>query len=391
MFFNKLVKLTFHLICVCCLGFFPTSSFGNTISQHEYAIFSEAKRHLENQNYASAAKSLESYFKSGGKKNVYGYELYGVILLNGNQPSKAVEILKKGTEFYPDNATLFQNLGIAYSKINQPASAAKACHTAYELSKNKDPNLAFTAAYYYVQAKQYVSAINLLNLIINREDVKITWIQLLAQAHIHRGHFKSATSVLEKGLNTFQSSHALWRLLGFCHYRNKQLEKAAGAYEIAYKLSKPSTKEIQNLAALYCAINAPYSGQKLLSDTKSNLQLLDSMAILFAKMGDLENAEKKAEQALKLKSSVDRQFRLAQILLRNKKYAKASIYLNNIANSNSKDKEQALWMLVNSAWVRGQWKEVDFELQRIISLQGNSAKSAEQLAGTIAQFLEPVE
>ncbi len=376
---------SFYLICFLCL--WGTCGHAATqVSQSEYALFTAAKKALDTQNYASVADSLAAYFRSKGTKHEYGYELYGIVLLNTQQYQRAVQVLAEGFKAYPKNANLAQNLGMAYHHTKQTLKAAQAFEAAFALTKGKSPSLAYTAGHFYVLTKQYKKAIALLKPLIQSKSVKVLWFQVLAQAYLGNGQGGQAIATLEKGLSKFRENASLWRMLGYAHYRLKQTEKAAAAYEIAYKIFPASSAERKQLAGLYYSLYAPYSGKRMAALASTTPETLDYVSVLLAQAGDYSAAIEVASLAVQKKYSDTRQFRLGQMLRRKNSLAQASKVFTGLAQKKGAYAERAQWMLAEMAWEKKDWKGLAVHLRALESQQGSMAAMATQLLNTVDQL-----
>lgn len=379
------IKYIFPFVIMALLCFFGTQSYAaQSLTRAEYALFTEAKRAFDSKDYPAAAETLEIYFRQKGSKHNYGYQLYGIILLNTKNYERAVQILEKGVKEYPKNANLWQNLGMAYYNTKKIFKAAKSFEKAYTVSEKKAPSLAYTAAHFFVQAKKYKDAIRLLSHITLLKSAKPLWFQALGQAYFYDGQRKNAALTIEKGLGRFKENASLWRMLGYFYYQLKNREKAASAYEIAYTFEAPTENEAQQLALLYYSLYAPYSGKRLLAFKNTPIATLSYISVLYAQAGDLTNAIDIARLAVKKKYSYDLQFRLGILFYRKKSFAQATNIFRTLAKRESEYAEKGQWMLVEIAWDKQDWKSLATELQTLADMQG-------PLSGRAVQLLEVVE
>ncbi len=385
--------ILFSLFCVVSLTLTQAHATRG-VTQSEYAIFTEAKKALDSKDYKASQASLEKYFRQKGEKHHYGYELYGVILLNTKQYKKAVTILQQGADAYPKNVNIMQNLASAYYQSRQMFKAGQAYEKAYTLTGRKNHQLASTAGYCYLQAKKYTNAINVLKALVALAKPQALWFQMLGQAYFAKGDKKSAVATIERGLQHFQENPELWRLLGYLYYELKQREKAAAAYEIAYKFKAPSRGEAEQLAGLYYSLMAPLSGKRLLSFQNTPVLTLDYVGVLFAQAGDYPTAIQVTKLALQKKYTTARQFRLAQIYHSAKSFSEAKEIFRSLVKSGGASSEsggqnyaeKSQWMLAEMAWDKKDWKTMVAELELLENMQGPLAPMATQLL-TIARQL----
>ncbi len=364
----------------------PVSHASRGVTQSEYVLFTEAKRSLDAGNLQASAKTLERYFKNSGDKHNYGYELYGMVLLNLKQYKKAVTLLEKGFAAYPKNANISQNLASAYYNTGQMLKAGQAYEKTYVLTQRKNHELAVTGAYCYMQAKRYGSAVQILKALVVLKQAKPLWFQMLGQSYFYQGNKKSAAATIEKGLARFKSDASLWRMLGYFSYELKEREKAAAAYEIAYTLKAPSKSEAEQLAALYYSLYAPFSGKRFMPLKNTPVATLDYVSTLFAQAGDFSNAVAAAHLAMKKDYSQLRQFRFGHILYQKKSTEEAAAIFRDMATGSGEYAERAQWMLVELAWDKEDWKAMLTELQSLADMQGNLAGTATQLMGVVEQL-----
>ncbi len=361
-------------------------AYAAQVSQAEFTTFTEAKKLLDAKKYSAAATVLAKYFQQGGRKHSYGYDLYSAVLLATKQYSTAIKILEAGTKTYPNNASLLQKLGMAYYHSGQKTQAAQIFQRAYGAADKNKPELAYMAAHFFVDAKQYKLAIGLLKPIIALKSAKPVWYQVLAQAYVGAGDAHNAAITIEQGLARFGNSAQMWRLLAYMYYKQRKLDKAAAAYEVAYALKPASANELQQLAFLYYSIYAPYSGKRLQKTDALSPQVLDAMSFSFAQIGDLNTAAEAAQKAVQKAPSAERQFRLASIL-RRKKDTSAPQMFRALAKQGGKYGERAQWALIEIAWEQGQWKSLHQKLQSLLASNGEFAGRAEQLLPIIEQII----
>ncbi len=371
---------------ICCFFFAGQSYAEQGVTNSEYTLFTAAKRALDSGNYAAAVTPLAKYFEGKGTKHIYGYQLYGVILLNTKQFSKAAQILERGVKEHPKNSNLYQNLGMTYYNLGKMLPAAQAFEKAYVLSQKKNHTLAYTAGQFYVQAKRYKNAIAMLQPIVGIPQAKAMWFQLLGQAYYFNKQVSKAIGTIESGLSRFSMDPSLWRMLGYFYYQGKQREKAAAAYEVAYKIKAPSQSEATQLAALYFSLYAPYSGKRLAALKNTPVATLDYVSTLFMQVGDFAAAIQAATLAVKKEYSDLRQLRLGQILLRQKSYEEAASVFRALAQKGGEYSERAQWLLAEISWDGEDWKGLATELQTLADMNGSFSGQAVQLLDVVEQL-----
>lgn len=357
------------------------------ITQGEYNLFMESRRYLEGNRYDLALKSLSTYFQQHSSRHEYAYELYSSVLLNQKLYDEAIKILKDGRKEYPKNANLAQNLGLAYYCNKELALAAKSYEDTYALRKEKDITLLVSAAYFYLTSKKYKDTIRILTPILKHKDVKADWYQMLAQAYLENKQVKDATVTLEKGVGHFKDNARLWRSLGFIYYDRKIIKKAVACYEIAYSLETPSVSDLEQLARMYCAIDAPVSGKRLLEKLESRKKvpadLLDALAYTYVRLGDFTTATYIARKALERQKNDERVFRLAQIVQKNGDYKEATILYRKVIDGNGEYKERASWSLALMLWKIGDFIGLENQLLHVMKNSKDYRASAEQLYNTV--------
>lgn len=390
-----LLKTTFScsvkkLLCIVCAAFvvsslLSSSSYARCLTRSEYGIFTEAKRHVDSGKFEHASAVLERYFTRSSSKHSYGYELYGVVLLQVDKIEKAVRVLQQGFSEYPENVTLAQNLGTALYRSKKLVEAADAFMAAYRLSGEKRPSLAYSAAVFWAQEKQYGKAATVMHSLVEHAEAKSNWHLLLAQCLLYQKKAKDAEQVMHKAIARYPEEAKLWRMLGFVYFRQGQREKAAATYEVAYKVSPPSQKESSQLASLYCALGAPSLGKRVAAAAEPNAKLLDNLAFSLARMGDLQSALLYANQALQQKASDKRRFRKAQILMRMKRDNDARTIFTAVAKGKGKLCAKAQWVLAIMAWNNGEWKLAKAELEKLLDEKGVFKRRAQRLLAVLKQ------
>ncbi len=387
-YLQNIVRCTLLLFVVFFVYSYGSYAEARELTQHEFTLFTAAKKHYDNKDYARVIQGLESYFAKKSTKHAFGYELYGAALLANKQAQKAVQVLEEGFAAYPKHLSMGQNLAMAYYQVGKPLLAAEIFEKVYLLGESKNPDLAYTAAYFYFQAKRFEKAASLLAPVVWHAESKEGWAQLLAQTYASQKKFKSSVAVLEKALSRYQKSAQLWRMLGYVRFQQNNRKAAAVAYDMAYRIEKPTQKDKDRLAALYWSINAPHAGERLLSSSSSSAQLLDAMADAFARMGDVSSAITMAEKAVAKDSDSARRLRLGYLLYRNGNLQEATRVFSQLAKGKNNATERAAWALAVIAWDEKKWEELEARLQDVAAMDGDFAGRANQLLGFVQQIIQ---
>lgn len=359
------------------------------VTRYEYETFTRVRKLLEKKQMEDASKLMEGYFRKNGKKHSMGYELYGYILMADKQTKKAAKILEDGFAFYPENASIAQNLGAAHGHNKNYQRAAEMFYRAYNLYKEKKPGLLYTAGVFYYRDKNYPKAVKLANSLLELENSKPDWHLLKIQCHMEEKNFKKAKTALENSLGIFPHDARMWRMLGFTYHQLGDPKRAVATYEIAYRLKPASEKEKNQLIGLYASIGAPHLGEFHADDHNMlDAKLLDNLAYGLACSGNLKKALEKIETALEIEPTEVRKYQRAVILMRMGEKAKARKAFESLAHMKSKFGGKANWSLAMLAWTENRWLEVLTHLHRAGKADPKLVKQCNRLTRIVESVLE---
>ena len=337
------------------------------VTQQEYTLFNEAKRHAERKAFAKADEMLNRYFAGNtGRRHLFGYELYSYVLLQiGGEAAitKAVRILEEGTAAHPGNSGLLLNLGTAYAQSGQPLKAAEAYLQTYALEGRTNHPLVFSAAALLAGAGRPGEAYEALAPLKDLPEARDDWFVLLGQCALRMKKPGHAAEVVRTGLRRYPEHTNLWRMLGHAHMQEGNREQAAAAFGVAHKLAPASEEEKRQLASLYSSIGAPIMGKETLGQVPATAQLLDHLAFGLARTGDLPGALDKAQQALTMEPTAERRFRKGQILLRMRRMDEARQVFSGLAAEKGRWQGKAQWALCIIAWQEGDWQAAKSALE----------------------------
>lgn len=365
------------LACAFFVG--PAEAAKRQVTKAEYDLFTKAKKQLKQGKFAKAEAALEKYFRQTKRPNEFGYELYGFILLRQDKGAKAVPIMEKGAREYPKNLSIVQNYGAALARQKRYGKAAAAYLKAYELSGRKRNGLAFSAALFLFRDKQYAQSEAVMLRLMGKGKVRPPWFVLLAQAQIYQEKMGKAEAVLDQAVAAFPNRGRLWRLMAFVYFKQGKKEEAAAAYEVAYRLKPPTSREAEQLATLYASLGAPHMSAHKLEEKGTTPRMLDALAFGQARSGNLEAALNKAEQAYKNEPTSERLFRKAIILLRMDRQDQARKCLEEVGNSSGKWKGRAYWALAMMSWSEGDWERTASLLRKVMQVDKKFARKAKHM------------
>jgi len=357
----------------------PAQAAPGAVTQHEYQVFSDAKRRIGSGNFTRAAEILEGYFKGRRQGHSYGYELYGFALLQLDRVAEAARVLQEGVAAHPDNATIAQNLGAALARQDRYAEAAQAFLTAYRLGEEKSVGLAHSAAVFLLRAREYARAEAVLEPLVRRDDARVEWFVLLAQAQVRQDRTGPAAQILREAVARFPEDARLWRMLGFVYHKRGEQERAVAAAQIVHELEPTSADETVRLASLYCALGAPNLGERTVRDTQASPQFLDSLAHGLARSGDTDGALARMEEALRLEPTDERRVRKARLLLLAHRNDEARRVLTPLAQAQGPWQGRALWMLGMAAWSEGKWRAAEAALRKAVQADPRMERRARNL------------
>ena len=212
---------------------------------------------------------IEKTYKREKKINEEAKDLFlkGEEFFAKGSYQKAITYLEKTLQLEPDNAEVYNNLGIAYRKLGHYSKAISALEKAIQLKPN------FVEAY-----------------------------SNLGSAYIYFGDYQQAISALEKAIQIDPSFAGTYYNFGFVYTKFGNFQKAAHYLEKAIQIDPNYAEAYNNLAFTYMK----------LGDYQKAKESTEKAKTLFQKQGDkqgitaAENIEMMLKKAKKLDSKEEK-------------------------------------------------------------------------------------
>lgn len=233
---------------------------------HVQRTLYNAQEAFKNGNNSKAFEIIEKHIKND-KENPHPliYCALGNYQYADKNIKSAYKAYKKGFELDPKSVDLCINSGKTAYDLKKYNEAARLFERAYKL--NNDPEFLYQAGAAWYKGKSFKRAKSVLKKMI-KKNKKTANSRLLLLVHVllELKHEKEAARLLDTCLDRRPESVQYWRVLARIRLDSKDYKRGAAALEIAYKLKKPTIKELEDLADIYLYTNLPVKALRILEN-----------------------------------------------------------------------------------------------------------------------------
>lgn len=329
----------------------------SALSAEDHAVLSRVRAYAEAGRLDAAQQLLDQFFLRPGAKHAYAYELGGFVLLRAGKAAQAADLLVNGRTMYPDNLSIAVSLGEAQARSGQNLAAAQTFLDAYSLSAGTRPELAVSAAGLLAGQGDGLKAAAALAPVLQRGDAKRDWFVFAGQAFLAHREFKQAEDLLLQGLKRFPEDREMWELVAHAYQGREQVDKAAAARIIAFRLGPADTLGARELFRQVADMGAPLLGTDRLLLVPTTGADQDRLIHGLVMSGNLAQALAVVDRALAQEPSAERLLDKGSLLLRLGRTEEArSVYQGLVAGKGAGSR-QAMQALGLVAWREGQWED----------------------------------
>jgi len=206
---------------------------------------------LKSQQFETAAETFES-MKTQHPEKFHDDLAYAVALNNADRPAEALTALKKVTT---PSVTLYEQMGMAYEKLNKLPEAITAYQSAISLAPKDKYNLYLKIADLSASQNKDDATANALVAYLTHEPKNARVQSSLAQVYVRKKRYAEAVSTLNAAMANAPSDDLVFRTgvlenLGYAYQMSGNQAAAIDTYQKALQLKQNPQTEL-NLALAY--------------------------------------------------------------------------------------------------------------------------------------------
>lgn len=340
----------------------------------------KARLLMDEEKFTEAARMIEQYMETTREAvDAQVYTVLGGALHQAGKMEKALAVFRKGHAAYPNNEFLCLNTGITLYELKHYGEAGKYLEKTHSLQKPAKAELLFQAGSAYYLGEKYRDAARVLNRLLDQEKKpRKEWIRLAIHSLIEAGQLKRAESLLLRYLTMNPDESEYWKLLAKLHLDREEFSKAGAALEICYRLSTPTTQDLERLASLYNYQEAPLMAASTLLRAYGNSPKPEQalkVAALFASAGRTQQAVNYLQRHSGSNSITQEK---GKLLYQARRFEEAETIFRQVLKT--KSVPEARFFLALCAWERKDWKKAKQELSRIAGLKQYKGRTTGYLA-----------
>ena len=328
-----------HLIDECRDAFEKGTLSAQNFSEEEYEYLLEYfAGEAEDDIVAILAES--SY-----EKYPYSTDIiirYSDVLIAGNKPQKAMEILKARLSLDPGNSDILFLLGRGEIKLGNYQLANEYIDKALSVNTDGVADMLITAGQDYLEQNEFQRALEFFDTALNYEKDDLSLLDDIAFCLEKLNRSEESLKYYLRYLDKDPFSDYVWFNAGTLYARNKNYEKAMEAFDYAIALNPENSSAIYNKAIVYIDTMRHEKGiltfKELLKHEPDNIYAMVTIADTSLKLDDTESALAFYRMALEIDpQDVDANTGLANIYMKQKDYYNALYNLRRVAYSTDVD------------------------------------------------------
>ncbi len=311
------------------------------LSETEREIIYNVQKELENKNYSEAVESLKKFIdsKNKSKKHYLIYFTMGNALMLSGSDNKAVDYYSTAAEVYPEDASVWQNMGRAFYSIKKYEQAGDSLKKAYSITGSSDT--AYSAGSAYILGRNYSKALSFIEPLTMVDKFTSTDLfELLLRVYMKTGKDREAIELAWKLLKKNKENPDTWKILSSLYIDKKDYHEAAAAFYAYTTLSKVKKDELKLLYDLYRMAGAPLRaamGYEKLIDDNADSSLYEIAAASYIEAHKPERAIEILKKGITGQNSVKMQWMLAGAYYRQKNFAEAADAFKKCAQGKYKE------------------------------------------------------
>jgi tetratricopeptide (TPR) repeat protein len=214
-------------------------------SREEQAVLYEAQQFLEEKDFAGAGEVLDAFIneRKGDVHYLVTFFLANA-LARQDKKSEALGLYKKASEQYGGDYAVWINMSWTSFELKHYEEAARYMVKAYEVKKDKDPDLLFQASQCLLMGNMREKALLLLERICSADSgrPKEKWLEVLASVQLELGQTRKAEATLRGLLRKDATKPERWKMVAHVDMERKDYKRAAAAYKMYSTLQEDSGK-----------------------------------------------------------------------------------------------------------------------------------------------------
>jgi tetratricopeptide (TPR) repeat protein len=229
--------------------------FGKTLSINPRmwdCYFTQADYYLGHQAYNSAIAACHRILElgPGGDVSSEALNYIGEIYLVMRDYPKAQRYFEEAIAFEPENAVIYNNLGVTLLKLDQ----VEAAMDQFRIAMKKDPTFAYPITklgHAYLSLRDYEKAEEHFRLAL-KTDHREYWAWLgLSDVHHRMRRYREQLEAVLKALEIEEEDSTVYNYLGIALESVKEYDQAEAAYLKSLQLDPLNRKTANNLGYLY--------------------------------------------------------------------------------------------------------------------------------------------
>ena len=337
----KTILFLMMLIVSGSLSAAPEKGGMPELSVTEREIIYNVQKELENKNYSKAVDSLKKYIDSKNRspKHYLIYFTIGNALMLSGSDKKAVDYYSTAAEIYPEDASVWQNMGRAFYSIKKYEQAGDSLKKAYRITGSADT--AYSAGSAYILGRHYSKALSFIEpLTMDEKFTRTDLFELLLRVYLETGKEREAIELAWKLLEKNKENPDTWKILSRIYIDKKDYHEAAASFYAYTTLSKVKKDELKLLYDLYRMAGAPLRaamGYEKLIDENADSSLYEITAASYMEAHKTDRAIEILKKGITGQGSIKLQWMLAGAYYRQKNFTEAADAFRSCAQGKYKE------------------------------------------------------
>ncbi|MCK9304868.1 MAG: tetratricopeptide repeat protein [Bacteroidales bacterium] len=279
--------------------------------------------------------------ESAYEKYPYSTEIiirYSDVLIAGNSPVKAMEILSARLALDPGNYDILFLLGRGEIKLGNYQQAGEYINRALTLGRESVPDMLITAGQDYIEQNEFERALEYFDTALNYDKEELSVYEDIAFCLEKLEKPEESLKYYLRYLDKDPFSDYVWFNVGTLYARSKNYDKALEAFEYAIALNPENSSAIYNKAIVYIDTFRYETGirtfKELLKHEPGNIYAMITIADASLKIDDPESARLYYKMALETDpQDIDANTGIANLYMKQGDYYNALFHLRSIADS----------------------------------------------------------
>lgn len=297
---------------------------------------------------------------------------HAVDLINKEEYTAAVSILRQLSKVDTQNIEIYKNLGLCEINLDNPIEAKEAFNKALEINPEDACSIFYLANCYCSTGEKDIAIENFKKVIQLRPEYTEAY-KSLAMIYIEFSQINKAIELIEEALNNpnIEADYSLYHLIATAYMIEKKYTKASVYLDKALELANENITILNAQAVCYMNLEENEKVLPLLFkayeiNNKDSLTVYN-IGVFYQKMGDFKNALKYFQISYELESSITMLVNLADCALQAQEYAIASVLFQNLVMVYPNNSKYRL-SLIETYEMTAQYKEALEQVNTLLTL-----------------------